>query len=180
MRTLLGTFLVLMFMQHPPAFAQDKALSSAPMDPECHRVISAKIGDANLQSVCLNDIYPSRPMIVISRLHRGGVGEERLAQFPFETECSWTPDMAQLVCASTGWSPLAGATFQKTSKKGCTSFYTCNSGCNARNTPKEILVTDFACQYPPAITSDQKTTSSCIKSKQHKDVTICTLDPVKP
>jgi len=180
MRTLLRTIFLLVFMQSLPAFSDDKALPTAPVNPECYRVISAKIGNADLQSMCLDDIYPSRPMIVISRLHRGGVGVETLARFPFETECNWTPDMAQLVCDSTGWSPLAGATFENTSTKGCASHYTCKSGCDGRHTPREIVLTDLACQYPPGTTSNGSTTSSCVKSERHKDLTVCKLDPVKP
>ena len=179
MRILLGIILALMFMHSQAAFGAGKNLLTTPLDPECHRVISAKVGNANLQTMCLNDIYPSRPMIVISRLHRGGVGDEILARFPFETECNWTQDMAQLVCDSKGWSPLAGAAFEKNSTKGCASLYTCKSGCDGRHMPKEIAVTDLACQYPPGITSNRSPTSSCIKSERHKDVTVCTLDPVK-
>lgn len=182
MRAVIRSVLAVVCAQHSFAFAQGQTPPEVPV--ECGRSISAKVGDATLQSMCLSDeAYPLRPMIVISRIHPGGSGSEILARFPFERECEWTPNMAQLVCYSGGWSPLAGAVFRKSSAKGCKSFYVCQSGCGSRHTPEELTVTEPACQYPAAVpdgNTSQPNQTSCTASEHHENLTICRLVPFEP
>ena len=140
--------LVLVLAQPIPGIAQ----VPTPEEPtECTRSISAKVGNGVLQSICESSqgALSLRHKLVISRLHPSGSGVETLAEFPFERECEWSSNWARLTCSPRGWSPLAGAVYDKTSVEGCKSFYVCRAGCGGERTPKQLAVIDMPCQYGP-------------------------------